>query len=616
MTKGRKVEASYICLDIEKYTNRDVDAQLEIRGVLDDIVRECVAEEPVLAGKDRLMYLPTGDGMCIALLDIPSDKDPIYLRLALRILKRVREYKSSAPYRQWEFDVRVGIHSATDYVVKDINNWDNLAGSGINTAFRIMGIADGGQILLSKEVFSDLVRQLPHQFKPPYVVKVRHDLPLTVYQYNGEADGLNKDVPLAVERQRRRRQVDEAIAQPAADLGLCCVYAFRNDEVVRDLREDISGAQSRVWLLGIGLHDRFDIADEKLIELLKRKMAERPKLDEDKKLDVRILLLDGFRSPAVFRALLESDAETSRAIITADRELPDPKHPYLAHRVFVNFERAYEALAAHPEFETAVRFYGHTPICWLAIVDDRAYFQPYTFGDISANPSVGFQMPVTRWEGRTTTLVILEDHYNKLWLTSDTDLFLIGTRLKARAETLWTTFRRREGGGDKSREEDRGKWFEHVHGTLHKKEQPGLDRRTHLRLPCVSMRLEATISWKTPDGEIGEVTKAKPLDFSLEGIRLKLIGRTVDSPLFKSLPEHHSMSSQEIFGMIEIEPKGGWEAFEERQKKKKKVAGMPPYESVWHAVSAVVKTDNNFRYIRKEKGEPVVALQAWRVKKS
>lgn len=611
--QAKEVEAKYICLDIERYTKREVDAQLKISSVLNDIVRECVAEEPALADESKRIYLPTGDGMCIALLDVPSDEEPIHLLLALRILRRVREYKSNAGRRQLEFDVRIGIHSATDYLVEDINGRPNLAGAGINKAFRVMSIADGGQILVSEEVFLDLPKQFPRQFRPPYVVKVRHDLPLTVFQFNGKADGLNKDVPLMVEEQQRQQQVDRAIVNPSLDLGLDRVYASRDDDVLRDLHEDIAAARRRVWLLGIGLHDKFDITDkEKNIDLLRRKVAENPKFR------VRILLLDGFRSPAIFRALLESDAATSRAIVKASRKLPRPGHPYLSHGVFKNFARAYEALAQHPEFETSVRFYGHTPSCWLAVVDDTAYFQPYTFGDISPDLGVSFQMPVTRWQGRTATLVTLEDHYNKLWLTSDTDLFLIGTRLKAQAEMLWTTFKRREGSVAKGREEDSGQWFEHVHGILNKKESPGFDRRPHLRLPCISMRLEATITWKDEEGRVAEEIKAKVLDFSLEGVRLELIGKTVDSSPFCSLPDHHGMWDKEIFALLEIEPEGGWDAFEESQRKGEKTPGMPPIEAVRHAVSAVIKADNNFRYIRKEvrAGKPVVSLQAWRVKRS
>ena len=598
MSEAREVQARYICLDIEGYTNRKVDAQLEIRGVLDDIVRACVGEEPLLSDEGKLMYLPTGDGMCIALLDIPLHDDvAIHLRLALRILKSLREYNGKAVYKQFRFDVRIGIHSATDYIVKDIKGLDNLAGAGINTAFRVMGVGDGGQILVSQVVFYDLVRQFKNQFRR-YDVRVRHDVMLTVYQFVGEGDGLNKDVPRAFEEETQYRRVHESVVKPSLDLGLSHVYAFRSEEVVRDLIEDISGARRRVWLLGIGLCDNFDITDPEVMALLNRKM--------DEHVDVSILLLDGFRSPAIFRALLESDAKTSHAIAKADRRVPTPRDPFLAHRVFQNFERVYNELAKHPNFETSVRFYGHTPSCWLAVADDKAYYQPYTFGDISADPQVGYQMPVIKLEGRTTTFRILEDHYNKLWVTSDTDLFQTGTRMLAKAETIWRTIKKREADG--------GKWFEHIHGILHNEDHPGVDMRPHLRQPCLSMKLVATVTW----WESGEETKAEVVDFSLEGALLELVETPASRLLFNSLPAHHTQSGTEILALLDIEPAGGWEAFEASQRK---YPGMPPIVAVRHAVSAVLKTNNEFRYIRKEapKGKergPRVALQARRVGRS
>lgn len=586
---AKEVQARYICLDIEGYTkDREVRAQLKIRAVLDDIVRECVGLEPVLADKRKRMYLPTGDGMCIALLDIPSPTDPIHLRLALRILKSLREYNGRAEYRELQFDVRIGIHAAVDYIVKDINESDNLAGAGINTAFRIMSIGDGGEILVSEEVFLDLFKQFPQQFKR-HEVKVRHGVPLPVYQFRGEAEGLIKNVPLTVQEQERYQRVQEAVVKPSIDLGLTHVYESRNKEAVRTLREDIEGARRRIWLLGIALSDNFDIADPEVIRLLSRKV--------DEHVDVSILLLDGFRSPALFRALLECDAETAHEIISAERRGLNLEEPYLETRVFKNFERVYNALAKEPNFETAVRFYGHTPICWLAIVDDTAYYQPYTFGDISADPEVRLKMPVTKLKRRTTTFRILEDHFNRLWVTSDTDLFLMGTRLKAKEKTFWKTFTKR-------RDEDEGKWLKHLDGIA---SNGWVERRPHLRQPCLTINLLATITWL----ETGEETKAKVLDYSLEGTLLELVKLDAESEPFLSLPEHHSQSDKEILALLEIEPEGGWKKFERQH-------GKDRAEALKHALSATYKTDNEFRYIRKEAPEgrkPRVVLQARRVKK-
>lgn len=604
MPEQNRVDAKYICLDIVGYSSRDEGPQLEVRATLDEIVKSCVAKHAPLQDEKRRVYIPTGDGMCIALLDTDSTPEPerlradLHLQLALDIIKAISRRNAKTAYRQLQFEVRVGVHAQTDYEVTDINGNRNLAGPGINTAFRVMNIGDGGQILVSQEVFNDLIRKFRFPFRR-YDVKVRHDVPLSVYQFIGGDDGLNKDMPDAVREQERAKQAQTCINVPASDLGLTKIYKFRNDESVSDLCADINAARRRVWLLGVGLQDNFSITDPRVISLLNRKI--------DEHVDVSILLLDGFRSPAIFRALLESDHETSRAIVEADRRRPNLNDPYLAHRVFRNFEAAYDELAKHPNFKSAVRFYGHTPVCWLAIVDDKAYFQPYTFGDISDDPQVGYQMPVIRLQGDTTPFRILEDHYSRLWMTSDTDMFQTGIRLKARAEIIWKTF--------KKRDEDGSKWFEHVHGILHNEDAPGIEKRIYLRLPCISP-LVSSVTW-----EDGVVSTAKVVNFSLEGVLLELVGETPESPLISSLPLHHTLSKTEIRVFLDIEPEGGWEAFRDRYAVEEKYPGMPPLEAVEHAVSAILETAHEFRYIRRAVSKskphrPRVALQTRRVQPS
>jgi hypothetical protein len=619
MQEDNKIFGKYVCLDIVEYTKRNVTEQLIIRAELDEIVKSCVAEHTILQDENRRLYVPTGDGMCIALLDTLSTaaSDPLpadlHLRLALDILKSISRRNSKTTYKQLRFEVRVGIHADEDYLITDINENRNLAGAGINKAFRIMNLADAGQILVSQEVFGDLLKEYKHPFDR-YDAKVRHNVPLVVYQFMGESEGLSKDVPDAIKDQVQAARTHERIIAPTLELGLSKVYGFRDEEALRDLTEDIRGARKSVWLLGIALRDNFNIAEPEIIELLNRKIAEG--------VNVRILLLDGFRSPAIFRALLESDRETSRRIIEAPRRLPNDEDPYLAHRVFANFEKACNELSEGLDNKAAVRFYGHTPSCWLALVDDRkAYYQPYTFGDISTNPKAGYQMPVLKLEGRKVPFMILKDHYSKLWGTSDTDLFQTITRLKAKPETLWRTFQKRK--------QDEGMWLEQIHGMLHKKKAPGQDERRHTRLPCLSMRLEAVIEW-----EGGELTKGKVLDFSYEGAMVE-VELPADSERFTSLPDHHAESARASIVRLDIEPEGGWEAFKAELErlaleraaledapdpaglKPRKIRGLSRLEAVEHALEGLQHPDHIFKYIRKEppktqRSKPRVALQTCR----
>lgn len=60
---------------------------------------------------------------------------------------------------------------------------------------------------------------------------------------------------------------------------------------------DIDKAQKRIWMLGIGLNVRINV--KSIFSKLEQK--------KNAGVDVRILMLDAFRSTAVFRTLLESD---------------------------------------------------------------------------------------------------------------------------------------------------------------------------------------------------------------------------------------------------------------------------------------------------------------------
>ncbi len=123
----------------------------------------------------------------------------------------------------------------------------------------------------------------------------------------------------------------------------------------------------------------------------------------------------------------------------------------------------------------------------------------------------------------------------------------------------------------------------------------------------MTINLRATITWL----ETGQETKAKVLNYSLEGTLPELVELTADSELFRELPKHHTLSDKKHFALLEIEPEGGWERFQRQH-------GEDRAEALRHALSAISKTNEEFRYIRKKviAGRPVISLQARRVKGS
>jgi len=150
----------------------------------------------------------------------------------------------------------------------------------------------------------------------------------------------------------------------------------------------------------------------------------------------------------------------------------------------------------------------------LVIIDDTAYFQPYTFGRGKTadqkNLTLGPLMPVFKFqkqdEASTETFSILEDHFKKLWSTTDTDLLHVGARIRNQDAILKQIFRNRKD------------WFSHVYEVLSKAAE---DRRKYPRKPCESKPPPSIgVLWQE-DGK-PQRAEAEIKNFSREGILLKL----------------------------------------------------------------------------------------------
>lgn len=194
---GVDVAAKYIFLDVVGFTRHDrkVEAQADIVKQLNEIVSETIKEKAVL--ENKRIFIPTGDGMCIALLGVENPAD-IHIQIALSILDRLNEYNTSIDNETRRFQVRIGIEANTDTLVVDINNQQNIAGAGISMASRIMNLADENQILVGDGVYNVLKhRERYASAFMAFNAIVKHDTRITVYQFVGEGyDGLNIEPPM------------------------------------------------------------------------------------------------------------------------------------------------------------------------------------------------------------------------------------------------------------------------------------------------------------------------------------------------------------------------------------------------------------------------------------
>lgn len=190
---GVDVAAKYIFLDIVGFTrNRKTEAQADIVKQLNIVVNEAVKSQSI--SEDKVIFIPTGDGICIVLLSVEHPVD-IHIKIALDILKNLDAYNTSMPDVTRQFQVRIGINAHPDILVVDINNRQNIAGVGISTASRIMGLADGGHIVVGHSVYSALQsREKYDSAFRSYKATVKHGDVLDIYQLIKQGyKGLNVD---------------------------------------------------------------------------------------------------------------------------------------------------------------------------------------------------------------------------------------------------------------------------------------------------------------------------------------------------------------------------------------------------------------------------------------
>ncbi len=153
-------------MDMVGFSKLLVDQQAECSHRLNQIVRNTDQFRAAEAA-DRLIRLPTGDGMVLVFFTSPEAP----ARCAMEVARALKG---------GSFGLRMGIHSGPVNKVWDVNDRSNLAGTGINMAQRVMDCGDAGHILLSKRAAEDLEQhskwrpQLHHlgEFEVKHRVKI------------------------------------------------------------------------------------------------------------------------------------------------------------------------------------------------------------------------------------------------------------------------------------------------------------------------------------------------------------------------------------------------------------------------------------------------------------
>src|SRR5438876_1765849 len=196
--------AHVLFIDIVSYSKLSINEQRAAVDELNEVVRASEQLQKAEAS-DRLIKIPTGDGM--ALVFYTSPEAPA--QCAIEISRALKEH----PWLQ----LRMGVHSGPVSGVIDVNGRANLAGAGLNIGQRVMDCGDAGHILLSKHVAEDL--EAYEQWRPLLhdlgSCEVKHGVRVSVVNLYSEQFGnakLSQNLETVQKRRTRRRRVARTAA--------------------------------------------------------------------------------------------------------------------------------------------------------------------------------------------------------------------------------------------------------------------------------------------------------------------------------------------------------------------------------------------------------------------
>jgi class 3 adenylate cyclase len=143
----------YIFIDVVEFTGqgRSMSDMVFIITTLNRIVSELLLKHNI--AKRQVIILATGDGMCLGLM---KSSAYIQIQFAFDLRQEVENACRDIEPTHLRFLLRTSMNIYDDYLIKDINNKQNLIGHGINTAARILGLCEPGEIVVSSHMYSGM----------------------------------------------------------------------------------------------------------------------------------------------------------------------------------------------------------------------------------------------------------------------------------------------------------------------------------------------------------------------------------------------------------------------------------------------------------------------------
>ena len=176
--------ASILFTDIVDFTLLDPARQVQARQKLEQAVQDADAFRQARR-ENIIVARPTGDGVALVFFAHPSRAAECAVQIA-----KILENNSV-------LSLRMGIHQGTVYKMKDINGSEDVSGSGINMAQRVMDCGNAGHILVSASVAEALKGTMDwHQFVHAVGLrKIKHGDSIEIYNLRGPNFGSEVEPP-------------------------------------------------------------------------------------------------------------------------------------------------------------------------------------------------------------------------------------------------------------------------------------------------------------------------------------------------------------------------------------------------------------------------------------
>ncbi|MEO9320680.1 MAG: ATPase domain-containing protein [Nitrososphaera sp.] len=187
------VNASFFFIDIVGLSNPLLSVEKQINKIrdLNSLILSCEAFSKV--AKDRKIVLPTGDGMAVGFLLDPE----LPMQLSIQLHKKLRQFNAGKSPED-HLGVRIGLSTGPVFVVRDVNNNQNVWGPGIILARRVMDFGDDGHVLLADNIAETLIGIKDEYRKEIRLLKeaqkLKHGQALKIYSAHSEEFG-NSAVP-------------------------------------------------------------------------------------------------------------------------------------------------------------------------------------------------------------------------------------------------------------------------------------------------------------------------------------------------------------------------------------------------------------------------------------